>query len=500
MATPSRPGVFVEEHLNLSNAIQSPSAGLAAFVAAHSRGPLTPTLVQNFSEFKRLYGDFAAGADLSHAVFQFISNGGRACYVLRVAANDAVTATRTIQDEAGTPVNTLKVDAANPGAWGNQIYVGIEDVGTARFNLIVYYGGTASVNIVERWADLSMDDADDRFVETIINSVTAGSTYITVTDLDSATAAPQDRPAAGSPVALATGADGTAVDASDVADAATTTLGTVTRGFTLNLPGVTDTVALNSVISYAETRGDVFVVADPPKGSDVAAAVSAAQALTASSYAALYYPWLVVSDPSVRSSTATRVVPPGPSVLGKIAQVDAARGVYKAPAGLTARLSNVVAMETDLSNPNLDTLHAAHVNPIKYQVGTGFHLAGARTLEIGLSSKYVPVRRTLNYLKEALTDGLLWALHEPNDALLWEGIRVETAAFLAAFWREGGLAGSSADQAFFVKCDAEINTPAVVDAGEVRVEIGVAVQRPAEFVVIKIGQWEGGQTATEVVA
>lgn len=485
----SRPGVYVQESVQLANAVSPPLAGLAAFVAAHQRGPVTPTLVTSFSQFQRLYGGFAYGEDLAYAVFQYISNGGRGAYVLRVAPDDAITATRTFQDAAGVPADTMQVDAANPGAWGNEIYVEVVEVG-ATFTLIVYYGGTTQADIVERWTDLTMTN-----VEAIINSASAGSAYIRVTDI----APSEDPPATVAATALATGTDGTAVVAADIGTAVSD-LDSIERSFTLNLPGVEDATAINTAVTYAENRGDVFVVADAPAGADVDAAVTFAESLSGSSYVAVYYPRLVISDPNASGNTATKTVPAGPSVAGRIAAVDSARGVFKAPAGITSRLSNVVALATKLTNANLSTLHGAQVNGIRYQTGSGFIIVGARTLDVGTTTRYIPVRRTLNYLKEALIDGLQWALFEPNNESLWESITTETQAFLSAFWQEGGLRGESPDQAFYVKCDADLNTPSVIDSGEVRVEVGVAVQRPAEFIVIKLGQWEGGRTVTEIAA
>lgn len=484
----TRPGVYVQESVALANSIQTPISGLAAFVAAHSRGPATPTLITSFTQFQRLYGGFSAGADLAYAIFQYITNGGRAAYVQRVVAADATTASRTFQDGAEPAVDTLDVEALSPGAWGNEVYVEIVSVGANTFTLLVYYGGTTQAHLVERWTDLTMGTVVSR-----INSASSGSSYIRVAD-DPASDEP---PAALAATVLAGGGDGAAVTAPDVADALTN-LDEVNRSFTLNLPGVEDGPSINTAIAYAEDRGDVFVVADAPAGDPVEDAVAFAESLTSSSYVAVYYPRLVISDPASSSSSATRTVPAGPSVAGKISAVDAARGVFKAPAGLTSRLSNVVALERNLSNDDLSALHSAQVNAIRYQTGSGFLIAGARTLEVGTAAKYIPVRRTLNYLKEALVDGLQWALFEPNNELLWEGIRTQTAAFLSGFWQEGGLRGDSPDQAFYVKCDAELNTPSVIDAGEVRVEVGVAVQRPAEFIVIKIGQWEGGRAVVEV--
>jgi phage tail sheath protein FI len=85
---------------------------------------------------------------------------------------------------------------------------------------------------------------------------------------------------------------------------------------------------------------------------------------------------------------------------------------------------------------------------------------------------------------------------EPNDAVLWRSLNATVSAFLSDFWTQGGLRGDTPSSAYFVKCDGELNTLSVIDEGKVIIEVGVALQRPAEFVVIKIGQFDGGATVT----
>jgi phage tail sheath protein FI len=121
---------------------------------------------------------------------------------------------------------------------------------------------------------------------------------------------------------------------------------------------------------------------------------------------------------------------------------------------------------------------------------------GARTLQAGYASMYVPVRRTLIYLEKALVDLTQFAIFEPNDTVLYRSITATVNAFLTNFWSQGGLSGATPGQAFFVLCDSTNNTLATVEAGQVNIQVGVALQRPAEFVVINIGQFDGGTTVT----
>lgn len=491
-----RPGVYAEEVLNPSSAISSPSSGIAAFMAAHGRGPAVPTLIESWTQYLNLFGGFGASNQyLPFALHSYFTNGGRAAYVNRILGTGAIKATRTLMDRAGAPIATLRVDALNEGTWANALYVDITDLGLDRFNLTVKFGGTSDAFVVERWADLSMVDSDSRYAPSIINSLTAGSTYISVVDLASATVAPADRPALGTSLVLAGGVDGAAPTVGQQ-QAAISLLDPVDGPLTINLPGVYDTAVVATALSYAEARGDSFVVIDSQDGRTAAQLVAYANTFT-SAYGAVYGPWVYVSDPSSSSPGALKKVPPGSAVAGIYARTDTLRGVHKAPAGTDARIAGAVAIETKFTNTELDTLNSGLVNAIRHLPGIGIAVFGARTCRNTAADRYVPTRRTLSYIRKALVDGTRWAVFEPNDRALWAGINSTLTQFLLRMWQQGALRGGSAREAFYVKCDSENNTPASIQAGTVNIEVGVALQFPAEFVVIRIGQWEGGASAVE---
>jgi phage tail sheath protein FI len=95
-------------------------------------------------------------------------------------------------------------------------------------------------------------------------------------------------------------------------------------------------------------------------------------------------------------------------------------------------------------------------------------------------------------IEEAIARGTRWVVFEPNDMSLWKAIRRDVSAFLTLQWRQGALMGATAEEAFFVQCDAETNPPEVIDAGMVVAVIGIAPVKPAEFVIFRIGQGAGG--------
>ena len=507
MATYKRPGTYVEEVL-LPQQVET--AGLAtavgAFIGNANRGPIDPTLITSWTQFTQLYGSFSNSTPLHFAVFQFFSNGGRQAYIKRVVGSGNDAAAVTLTDSSVDENPTLAVTAINPGAWANastaKTGLSVEIVASAvdgAFDLIVYQGGSSAAYRVEQFADLTMDEDDSRFVERVVNSQ---SSFVRVEVLTNAAPAPDNAPAVAGVKALSGGANGSAPVAEDYTDAIDA-LDTVAQSLVLNIP---DSVALadadhvlvtNAALSYAQARDDVFVVVDAPNVV-TADALTFASSLTATSYGAVYYPFLTIPDP-MGALGATRNVAPGGAVVGQFLANDAVYGVAKAPAGIQSPLANVLATSQRLTNANLESLNSANapVNAIRPVPGAGICIMGARTLKPGQSDKYVNVRRALIYLKKSMKDLTAFAVFQNNDQRLWAQLRTTLGVFLNDFWQRGGLRGATAQAAYFVKCDATLNTTAVIESGEVRVQVGVALQNPAEFVVISLGQFQGGATVTE---
>jgi phage tail sheath protein FI len=427
------------------------------------------------------------------AALLFFSNGGSQAYFKRVVNVAADEATRTFNDRAGTPDQTLTLNAKNVGAWGNLINVTIANSTTSgAVDITVYYGGTSQTDIVERFTDLTMTATDDRYAVSVLNSQ---SKYLTAVDEGSAATGLTRLPVAIVNAVLAAGVDGTTPTATNIA-AAVTSFDVVASSLVLNAPGITDATAVNTITSYASNRGDVFVVIDAVAGT-AANQITTADSYTATSYGAVYYPQIVVKDPSVTTQGVTILANPGGAVVGLYLATDASRGVFKAPAGLSARVGGAVSV-APLTTTELDSLNSnsAAVNAIKFVPGSGIVVMGSRTLDGSYISKYVPVRRTLIYLRKALAELSQFAIFEPNDEVLWRRITATLEGLLTDFWRQGGLRGAVPSQAFYVKCDTEVNPQISIDAGTVNIEVGVALQRPAEFIVIKIGQFDGGTTVT----
>jgi phage tail sheath protein FI len=265
---------------------------------------------------------------------------------------------------------------------------------------------------------------------------------------------------------------------------------------------VADASVLTNTINWAEAQGNVFVVVDGPKPGPTDTPATMATALTtleaglpASSHAAIYGPWLYVQDRKVTG--ALRLTAPGGSVLGQYARNDVTRGVQKAPGGVGTALRGVIDVAARFDNGTLDTLNQKQVNVIRSLPGAGICIMGVRTLSTGMPDRYINIRRSLMFIERDLVNLTRFGIFETNDSDTWDSIAAVISQYLTTQFQIGMLQGDTPDQAFFVTCDSTNNDTASVNAGVVNVDVGVALNSPAEFIVIRIGQFDGGTTVTE---
>jgi len=223
-----------------------------------------------------------------------------------------------------------------------------------------------------------------------------------------------------------------------------------------------------------------------------------------SDHAAFYFPYIEVSDPAKRLQDedpargidakyrGLTYVPPSGHMAGVYSRIDEERGVHKAPAN--AVLRGALEVKYYVSKSLQAGLNPQGVNCLRIMDGAVVAW-GARTIggDRNGAWKYINVRRFAGFLSESIDEGTQWVVFEPNDPVLWSKIRLNVTAFLTNVWRNGALFGLTADEAFYVKCDAELNPPEVRDLGQVITEIGVAIVRPAEFVIFRISQSTGAK-------
>ena len=266
-------------------------------------------------------------------------------------------------------------------------------------------------------------------------------------------------------------------------------------------PGQTDAAVYDALKSHCELMGDRFAILDSPEVVEDQTKLNFGDGNLLpgkSNYAAYYFPWIQVFDPATKIQNPTgdgrKFIPPSGHMAGIYARVDANRGVHKAPANETVR--GALGLKYLISKSQQETLNPNGVNCIR-ELNGAITVWGARTLGGDKNGewKYINVRRLFLFLRESIDEGTQWVVFEPNDRALWAKIRLNVTAFLTNVWRDGALFGSTPEEAFFVHCDDSTNPPSVRDEGKVITEIGVAVTKPAEFVIFRISQW-GGPTGS----
>jgi len=209
-----------------------------------------------------------------------------------------------------------------------------------------------------------------------------------------------------------------------------------------------------------------------------------------SSRLALYYPWVMVSNPLARPGRADIPaeinLPPSGFICGIYARNDTFQSVSKAPANEV--LNGALRFERDVNFAENQLLNPLGVNCLRYLVGRGYRVWGARTATSDPEFKYVNVRRYFIYLEASIDRGTQWAVFENNGPRLWANVRETVEAFLYNEWVSGNLLGATQKEAYFVRCDRSTMTQNDLDNGRLICLVGVAVLKPAEFVIFRIGQ------------
>jgi len=521
MPTYAAPGVYVEEVPSSQKVLTAGPTAIAAFVGFTEKAPtddprdpegLAPRLVTSWSQFEALYGSFTPGAVLPLSVYGYFANGGAIAYIVRVpntspsgepSRRELPAADRAL----GLP---LVVESIEPdddiSLQVTTVDEETEEEGPSPFNLSVIANGVE----VESFENLTLDKGP-RNVATVVN---ATSTKVKVevaldakTDLSSQIellkpgtyalekASPiavpvNGRKFTGSESArsgingLAVAEDVTIVIVPDLITAATKEDGSVDLGLWKAVQ--------TSLISHCEQNGNRMALLDAPPGMSPQQIKEwrSEVAMYDSAYAALYYPWIKVENPIGTNGDAEVLIPPSGHIAGVWARTDETRGVWKAPANDTIR--GVLDIEYAVTQNEQSLLNPIGINCIRPFGTRGIRIWGARTLASDSDWRYINVRRLFNMVEATIADGTQWAVFEPNDVALWEGIKRTLSSFLRGLWSAGALFGASADQAFYVKCDADTNPPESIDQGLLIVEVGIAPVKPAEFVVFRIAQHKPG--------
>jgi uncharacterized protein len=496
------PGVYVEEISSGVRPISGVATSITAFVGWANQGPNDQAvLLLGWTDYERSFGKLDRRSHLSYAVYHFFQNGGQQAYVVRLADPAA--------EKASITVGGLKLEATGPGKWAERYGVKIEPRSDLpeRFRLSVVYRETESAPIqtVEVFENLSTQEDDPRYIKFVVDEL---SQILNTAAIDG------DVAEQAAPAWLADGEDGEPLDPNGSAsfgdvlnvDAA---LGNSTPDSGIGLlkkvdlfnilcvPGAnSDAPFMDQIAQFCEVHR-AFLIVDCVKDDGFVQMQTKVQGNlmdgAALDHVGFYFPYLKMPDPM--QENRLRDFPPCGAVAGIFARTDANRGVWKAPAGVEAGLVGVLGPKEPLTDIQNGILNIKAVNCIRSMPIYGTLVWGARTLEgqneRGSEWKYIPVRRTADFIALSLQRGLKWVVFEPNDEPLWAQIRLNVGAFMNGLFRQGAFQGRSPREAYYVKCDRETTTQNDINLGIVNILVGFAPLKPAEFVVIKLQQMAG---------
>lgn len=202
------------------------------------------------------------------------------------------------------------------------------------------------------------------------------------------------------------------------------------------------------------------------------------------SRAAIHWPWTGVHDP-IGAAGAIRFVPASGHVAGSFAAMDLAIGPHHTAANTELRW--VVALARDVGEADQAVYNDERVNCLRVLPNRGIRIYGARTLSSDSAWLYVPVRRLVSMVESSILTSMQWAVFEPASPTLRQLVRRSCLSLLDLLWERGAFAGTSRAEAFYVACDGSNNPPSAQQLGQLRVDIGIAPVRPAEFIVFRVG-------------
>ena len=544
------PGVYVEEVDRGPKPIEGVGTAMAAFVGFTEKaermrevdGELVtenllnkPQLVTNWSQYVESFGGFVPGAYLPHAVYGYFMNGGTRCYVVSV---------RTIPRAQAPLLNTegkpqLVVRARQAGYEGLRLRVRIQDViapptpapkrrgaakkeeggeakpaeesaeaGPGSFTLIVEREKlTGGWKVEEKLPKVTLQEVEvegqkkvrvayrnnrpPKLVELVLPEADVPLAKLWPREqeqslsIDARQLPPPTSQEFQGKVTERTGVEGLE-SLENVTMVCVPDLMSTPPGQELDMNTIKAVQTM--MIAHCERLGDRVAIIDPP--ADMTPQEIAKWRMDDagydSSYAALYYPWIQVMDPATNKPI---YIPPCGHIAGVWARNDATVGVHKAPANEVVQGAIGLAYQT--TKGEQDMLNPIGVNCIRAFSGRGIRVWGARTLSSDPAWRYINVRRLFNFVEKSIENGTQWVVFEPNDRKLWARVSRDVTAFLKMVWRSGALFGSTPAEAFYVKCDDELNPPESRDLGRLIIEVGMAPVKPAEFVIFRISQWAG---------
>lgn len=476
MAELLHPGIYNVE-VPTAPPVEGVATTTASFVGVTERGTIgKATLVTSWNQFVEKFGTYVKYSYLAYAVRGFFENGGTRAYITRVVktTNGKPDATKSSVTLGATDAPFLIFDALSEGSYGDKLSVQIDNVDRALFDVIVLENGV----VKEKTSGVSLLTIEDK--------LNTSSKFVKATVVDDEGVVEKGV------FKLIGGKDGyVGITTADyIGDEAKGTglysLNNIDVNF-VSIPGVTDTAVVKGLQDYVANRNDCYAIIETPFGRtpETALAFKREEANLASKTAGVYYPWVQINDPIGVGKTPTKFVPPSGHIAGVFARTLAERGVWKAPAGLEAKLRGALAVEYAVNDAEHDLLNPAGINVIRAFSGEGIVIWGARNSDLNSDHKYIPDTVTMQYVRKSLTQSTRWAIFEPNDEKLFEKIQATGEEFLRGLWQAGGLRGTTEAEAFYFVCNSETTTIEDIQNGRTFADWGIATQKPSEFLVYR---------------
>ena len=548
------PGVYIQELPSPVHTIVGVPTAITAIIGVAPRGPVDdPTPVSSPAEYRRTFGGDGT-SPLDIAVGLFFQNGGGEAIIIRASAGAGAVAraSGTLPDGKQLLASSAGAWGDDLSVQVDKTNIPAADQAT-KYNLTISYAPKDPVSkaidqssaITERYVGISTDANSPRALSRVIS----GSRLVVVETAAQAAAAAAAAVAGGAaapaggaaasaggaaapaggaaapaggaaappppppPIGFGGGGDGVPTDKDIIGspDKPSGAFAVIKHNTFFNLMVLTpasntpagdttqafDPVALGTVAKFCLDHRAMLIVDPPPDWTDVASATKGRDEFfthftNAPANAAVYFPRITVPDP--RGGTIENIGP-SPAIAGLYAATDAIRGVWKAPAGFTVGVGGISNLAFRMSDFENGLLNPLGVNCLRVLPIAGNVVWGARTMDgadvTASQWKYVPIRRLALFIEESLFRGTQWVVFEPNDEPLWAQVRLNVGAFMHTLFRQGAFQGTTAKDAYFVKCDKDTNPQADIDRGILNVIVGFAPLKPAEFVVIKIQQITG---------
>lgn len=475
------PGVYIEQAPNTLgiNPVLGNTNLVGAFMGVAERGVVgVPYEIKSWGEYLEIFAadrptPFIATSELAYAVYGFFQNGGTRCYVMRVAHTGDGTPINNAKSASVTVASGPTITAIGEGTWGNSLDIRIAvnaDV-AANFNLYV----TLNDVLVESYFNVSNTASASNYWLSAINL----SQYITGT---------------GSLIKTDTG---TAPDITTVyvaltggTDGVTTVVDADYTGFMSNfdpivdinlisVPGETSDALVAGLLTYCGGRSFLYAVIDCDYVETAISAVTMVKTLHGSG--SFLFPWLKVVEPISSSTQVLHDCPPCGHVQGIMSRISRTRGVWKTPAGTETVIQGAVDTVVKLTQADTDALNIAGVTCIVPKTGYGIAVWGAKSI----GGEYTAHVLLDQYIKKAIYEGTQPFVFEQNCANTRMRLATFVESFLSTVWKNGGLIGDSAADAYYVKCDDTNNTATTIRQGHLNCEVGYKRYGVAEFVVFK---------------